>query len=141
MTISKEQLLTRKEDIKKDFDMLVKQIDEQELKIKSMKNNLNALSGASQQCDLFLKELEDKNEMPRDKEQALNIATSQGDKMSKLTLQELNGLSPRARKAHEDSHGVISEILTENPNEIKEVEIDLFDEVKETKKGKKNEKL
>ena len=77
MTISKEQLLTRKEDIKKDFDMLVKQIDEQELKIKSMKNNLNALSGASQQCDLFLKELEDKNEMPRDKEQALNIATSQ----------------------------------------------------------------
>jgi len=61
--------------------------------------------------------------------------------MSKLTLQELNGLSPRARKAHEDSHGVISEILTENPNEIKEVEIDLFDEVKETKKGKKNEKL
>ena len=76
MTISKEQLLTRKEDIKKDFDMLVKQIDEQELKIKSMKNNLNALSGARQQCDLFLKELEDKNEMPRDKEQALNIATS-----------------------------------------------------------------
>jgi len=64
-----------------------------------------------------------------------------GDKMSKLTLLELNGLSPRARKAHEDSHGVISEILTENPNEIKEVEIDLFDEVKETKKGKKNEKL
>jgi len=61
--------------------------------------------------------------------------------MSKLTLQELNGLSPRARKAHEDSHGVISEILTENPNEIKEVEIDLFDEVIETKKEKKNEKL
>ena len=61
--------------------------------------------------------------------------------MSKLTLQELNGLSPRARKAHEDSHGVISEILTENPNEIKEDQIDLFDKVKETKKGKKNEKL
>ena len=58
-----------------------------------------------------------------------------------MTLQELNGLSPRARKAHEDSHGVISEILTENPNEIKEVEIDLFDEVIETKKEKKNEKL
>ena len=63
-----------------------------------------------------------------------------GDKMSKLTLQELNGLSPRARKAHEDSN-VISEILTENPNEVKEFEIDLFDEDKETKKEKKNEKL
>tara|TARA_B100000768_G_scaffold134970_1_gene125747 strand:- start:43 stop:228 length:186 start_codon:yes stop_codon:yes gene_type:complete len=61
--------------------------------------------------------------------------------MSKITLQELNGLSPRARKAHEDAHGVISEILTENPNEVKEVEIDLFDEPKEIKKGKKNEKF
>ena len=76
MTISKEQLIARKEEIKKDFDNLAKQIEEQELKIKNMKNNLNALAGASQQCDLFLKELEDKNEMPRDKEQALNIATS-----------------------------------------------------------------
>ena len=77
MSISKEKLLARKEDIKKDFDNLVKQIDEHELKIKSMKNNLNALAGASQQCDLFLKELEDKDApMPRDKEAALNIATS-----------------------------------------------------------------
>ena len=77
MTISKEQLLTRKEDIKKDFDTLAKQIEEQELKIKSMKNNLNALAGASQQCDLFLKQLEDKDApMPRDKQAALEIATS-----------------------------------------------------------------
>ena len=77
MTISKEQLLTRKEEIKKDADALVKQIEEQENKIKTMKNNLNALAGASQQCDLFLKELENKDEpMPREKEAALNIATS-----------------------------------------------------------------
>ena len=77
MTISKEQLIARKEDIKKDFDTLVKQIDEQELKIKSMKNNLNALAGANQQVDLFLKQLEDKDKpMPKDKEAALNIATS-----------------------------------------------------------------
>ena len=77
MTISKEQLIARKEEIKKDFDNLVKQIDEHELKIKSMKNNLNALAGASQQCDLFLKQLEDKDApMPREKEAALNIATS-----------------------------------------------------------------
>ena len=77
MTISKEQLNARKEEIKKDFDMLVKQIDEQELKIKSMKNNLNALSGASQQCDMFLKQLDDKDApMPRDKEAALQLATS-----------------------------------------------------------------
>jgi hypothetical protein len=42
-----------------------------------MKNNLNALSGASQQCDMFLKQLEDKDApMPRDKQAALEIATS-----------------------------------------------------------------
>ena len=77
MTISKEQLIARKEEIKKDFDNLAKQIEEQELKIKSMKNNLNALAGASQQCDLFLKQLEDKDTpMPRDKEAALQLATS-----------------------------------------------------------------
>ena len=77
MSITKEKLVARKEQIKKDFDNLVTQIEEQENKIKAMKNNLNALAGASQQCDLFLKELESKDEpMPREKEAALNIATS-----------------------------------------------------------------
>ena len=77
MSITKEKLVARKEQIKKAFDNLVTQIEEQENKIKTMKNNLNALAGASQQCDLFLKELESKDEpMPREKEAALNIATS-----------------------------------------------------------------
>ena len=77
MSITKEKLVARKEQIKKDFDGLVTQIEEQEQKIKTMKNNLNALAGASQQCDLFLKELEDKDApMPRDKQAALEIATS-----------------------------------------------------------------
>ena len=77
MSITKEKLVARKEQIKKDFDNLVTQIEEQEQKIKTMKNNLNALAGASQQCDLFLKQLEDKDApMPRDKEAALHLATS-----------------------------------------------------------------
>ena len=77
MSITKEKLVARKEQIKKDFDNLVTQIEEQENKIKTMKNNLNALAGASQQCDLFIKQLDDKDApMPRDKEAALNIATS-----------------------------------------------------------------
>ena len=77
MSITKEKLNARKEQIKKDFDALAKQIAEKEDQIKSMKNNLNALAGASQQCDLFIKELEDKDApMPREKEAALNIATS-----------------------------------------------------------------
>ena len=39
---------------------------------------------------------------------------------SQLTQEELNALSPRARKAYEEKHGdeVISEILTENPNKF-----------------------
>ena len=49
--------------------------------------------------------------------------------MDKLTQEQLNGLSPRARKAYEDKHGVISEILTINPN--KEVEIDEDDKIEE----------
>ncbi len=77
MSISRDELVKRKEQIKKDFDALVKQIDEQEGKIKSMKNNLNALAGASQQCDLFIKQIEEKGEpMPPEKAQALEIATS-----------------------------------------------------------------
>mgnify|MGYP006121846263 CR=1 FL=1 len=77
MTISKEELLTRKQEINTDYETLVKQINVKELEVKSMKNNLNALGGASQQVDLFLKQLEDKDKpMPKEKEQALNIATS-----------------------------------------------------------------
>tara|TARA_B100000745_G_scaffold297664_1_gene244923 strand:+ start:282 stop:518 length:237 start_codon:yes stop_codon:yes gene_type:complete len=78
MSINKEQIEKRKEQIRKDFDDLVKKIEEQEETIKRMRNNLNALSGASQQCELFLKELENDKDapMPREKEQALNLATS-----------------------------------------------------------------
>ena len=77
MTISKEELLTRKQEINTDYETLVKQINVKELEVKSMKNNLNALGGASQQVDLFLKQLEDKDKpMPKEKEQALNIVTS-----------------------------------------------------------------
>ena len=43
MSISKDNLVKRKEQIKKDFDTLVEQIKEQEEKVKSMKNNLNEL--------------------------------------------------------------------------------------------------
>jgi hypothetical protein len=56
--------------------------------------------------------------------------------MDKLTQEELNGLSPRARKAYEDSNTVLSEITTENPNSevVKE-------EKPKKKKEEKNEEL
>ena len=77
MSISKEQIETRKSDLEKDFQTVKQQIEDSEVKIISMKNNLNALAGAIQQCDMFLKELTDKDApMPAEKQQALDIATS-----------------------------------------------------------------
>ena len=138
MSISKEKIEARKSDLEKDFQTVKQQIEDSEIKIVTMKNNLNALAGAIQQCDLFLKELADKDApMPAEKQQALDIATSQEKRlMDKLTQEELNGLSPRARKAYEDSNTVLSEITTENPNSevVKE-------EKPKKKKEEKNEEL
>ena len=36
--------------------------------------------------------------------------------MAELTQEELNGLSPRARKAHGQSNDMIQEIVEVNPN-------------------------
>ena len=77
MTISKDDIVQRKEKIMKDFETLTKEVEATENKIKQMRNNLNALAGAAQQCDLFLKQIEEKgNPMPPEKQQALDIATS-----------------------------------------------------------------
>ena len=110
MSITKEQIETRKSELDKDFQMVKQQIEDSEIKIISMKNNLNALAGAMQQCDMFLKTIEEKDApMSAEKQQALDIATSQEKRlMDKLTQEELNGLSPRARKAYEDSNTVLS---------------------------------
>ena len=51
-----------------------------------------------------------------------------------LTQEELNGLSSRARKAHEEASGMIHETLTIKPN----TKVNVKEEIK---KEKKNEKL
>ena len=78
MSINKEQIETRKSDLQKDFQTVKQQIEDSEVKIISMKNNLNALAGAIQQCDMFLKQLADDTDAPMsaEKQQALDIATS-----------------------------------------------------------------
>ena len=53
--------------------------------------------------------------------------------MAELTQEELNGLSPRARKAYGQSNDMIQEIVEVNPNAGRQ-------ESKQ-KNGKKNEKL
>ena len=57
--------------------------------------------------------------------------------MDKLTQEELNGLSPRAREQYEDSNSVLSEITTENPN----VDVVVKEEKPKKKKEEKNEEL
>ena len=55
--------------------------------------------------------------------------------MAKLTQEELNSLSPRARKALGEDDEILQDIVTINPNaETKE-------EPKKEKKENKNEKL
>ena len=77
MSISKDELLKRKSDIVEDSKKIQNQILEGENALKQLRNNLNALAGAAQQCDLFIKQIEDKGEpMPPEKAQALDIATS-----------------------------------------------------------------
>ena len=146
MSITKEQIETRKSELDKDFQTVKQQIEDSEIKIVTMKNNLNALAGAIQQCDMFLKQLAEKDApMPAEKQQALDIATSQEKRlMEKLTQEELNSLSSRARKQYEDkksfkedSNSVLSEITTENPNS----EVVFTEEKPKKKKEKQDEEL
>ena len=77
MSITKEQIETRKSDLEKDFQTVNHPLVDSVVKIVSLKNNLNALAGAIQQCDMFLKQLAEKDApMPAEKQQALDIATS-----------------------------------------------------------------
>jgi len=105
MTISKETIEVRKQSLAQDFSTLKGRIDTAEKEIVGMRNNLNAVAGAIQQCDMFLKDMEAgglvaeneqdyeklqklekektnskgkavKADMPASKQQALNIATT-----------------------------------------------------------------
>ena len=76
MSISKDELVKRKEQIKKDFDSLVEQIKTEEDKIKSMKNNLNALMVRVNNVICLSNRLKTKGTDAIEKAQALEIATS-----------------------------------------------------------------
>ena len=77
MTISKDDLLKRKEDIVTDYNKLVEEIGKGEGQIKVMKDNLNALAGALQQVEMFIKQIDEEGDpMPEEKRQALEMATS-----------------------------------------------------------------
>ena len=69
--------MKRREEVVTDYNNLVAEIQKGESQVREMKNNLNALAGALQQVDLFLKQVEeDGDAMPEDKKFALDMATS-----------------------------------------------------------------
>ena len=58
-------------------ETIQKEIVTSENQTKTLRNNLNAMVGALQQVDMFLKQIEEKGEpMPAEKQQALDMATS-----------------------------------------------------------------
>ena len=77
MTLSKDDLIKRKDELASNIEILQKDIVASENQIKTLRNNLNAMAGALQQVDMFLKQIEDKGEpMPPEKQRALDLATS-----------------------------------------------------------------
>ena len=77
MSISKDDLLARREEIVTDYNNLAAEIKKGETQVEQMKNNLNAVAGALQQTDLFIKQIEDDGDvMPAEKKMALDLATS-----------------------------------------------------------------
>ena len=77
MTISKDELQERKTELTTNAEIIQADIVKSENQTKTLRNNLNAMVGALQQVDMFLKQIEEKGEpMPPEKQQALDLATS-----------------------------------------------------------------
>ena len=128
MTISKDDLLKRREELASDYEKAVAEIEKGESQIKGMKNNLNAMAGALQQTEMFIAQIEkDGDPMPEEKAFALDMATSQEIIMS----------NNRITEEKEESNGMIHETLTTNPRDAV-----VEDEDESTEKEKKeDEKL
>ena len=77
MAIQTSDLVSQRELLAKDFDALSDRIKQVDVELIQMKSNLNAVHGAIQQVDKLIA-LSEKSgkELPKDKEKALNIATS-----------------------------------------------------------------
>ena len=76
MAIQTTDLTAEKELLVKDFDALSQRIKQVDAELAQMKGNLNAVHGAIQQVDKFIKMSEKNTKLPDEKEKALNIATS-----------------------------------------------------------------
>jgi phage shock protein A len=62
MTITINQLIEEKKILEKDFDELNKKVKTVEVELMQMKGNLNALNGAIQQTDKFIRMAQESTE-------------------------------------------------------------------------------
>lgn len=79
MSIEKIEIENERQSLKEDFDKISDGIKKMENDLKTARNNLNAVYGAIQQCDKFLATIKEKkgdNAMPKEKAEALAMATS-----------------------------------------------------------------
>ena len=76
MSINTNDLNSEREILVKDFEALQQRIKQVDAELIQMKSNLNAVHGAIQQVDKFIKMSEKNTKLPDEKEKALNIATS-----------------------------------------------------------------
>ena len=76
MSINTNDLNAEREVLVKDFEALQQRIKQVDMELIQMKSNLNAVHGAIQQVDKFIKMSEKNTKLPDEEEKALNIATS-----------------------------------------------------------------
>ena len=80
MSISKDDLTKRQEELQTNFDAMKDRIKSMDIELGNLKANLNATAGALQLVNQLLADIDSKAEskepMPAEKMEALNIATS-----------------------------------------------------------------
>jgi len=76
MAIQTSDLTAEREVLAKDFEALSQRIKQVDVELIQMKSNLNAVHGAIQQIDKLIAMSEKDKSMPKEKEEALKIATS-----------------------------------------------------------------
>ena len=73
--IDEQTLLAERKVLESDFNTMSDRIKQVDAELIQMKSNLNAVHGAIQQVDKFIKMSENNKKIPDEKEKALNIAT------------------------------------------------------------------
>jgi predicted nuclease with TOPRIM domain len=80
MSISKDDLTKRQQELQTNFDTMKDRIKSMDIELGNLKANLNATAGALQLVNQLLADIDSKAEskepMPAEKMEALNIATS-----------------------------------------------------------------